>query len=202
MVETQFTRECERKRMDCWRERDGLDVIKRIGTRKAQLTDVTASKLLYVLVDALRRCPTLPSLIRLRPLLPCRFLRSDKAMVEDALQLGEMSSSSHSDSVEVLSEATESENESSSTQDWPPLYITWSSDSDSDSEEVIPAVTESEAVRLLAARVPPELFDNILSYVNVDRVSQRVGGICSLIGLWRSNLTRTRRYSDDTSSEG
>ncbi|KAI0763910.1 hypothetical protein BC629DRAFT_1596844 [Irpex lacteus] len=33
--------------------------------------------------------------------------------------------------------------------------------------------TESEAVRSLAARVPPELFDDILFYVNINRASQR-----------------------------
>ncbi|KAI0763889.1 hypothetical protein BC629DRAFT_1443095 [Irpex lacteus] len=34
-------------------------------------------------------------------------------------------------------------------------------------------VTESEAGRLLASRIPPELFEDILFYVNVNRVSQR-----------------------------
>ncbi|KAI0748982.1 hypothetical protein BC629DRAFT_130072 [Irpex lacteus] len=39
--------------------------------------------------------------------------------------------------------------------------------------EVVSTGTESEAVRLLAARIPQELFDDILFYVNVDRISQR-----------------------------
>ncbi|KAI0748980.1 hypothetical protein BC629DRAFT_130016 [Irpex lacteus] len=109
-----------------------------------------------------------------------------------------------------------------STQDWPPLDITfWSSDSDSEELEVVPAVMESEAVRLLAARIPPELFDDILFYVNVDRVSQcdeynkgsslrRNRGEpdlkdiltdlkrCSLVCLFWANRCREHMFSDGT----
>lgn len=53
-------------------------------------------------------CLTLSSFVHPLPR-RCLLVRSDKAMMEDAFQLGETSSSSHSDLVEVLSEAAERE---------------------------------------------------------------------------------------------
>ncbi|KAI0763921.1 hypothetical protein BC629DRAFT_969929 [Irpex lacteus] len=101
-------------------------------------------------------------------------------MMQDALQLGEMSSFSHSDLVEVVSGAAEREANRSVAQDSAhpdgPL-----SPANSELVEVISEEKESEAVRLLAARVPPELFDDILFYVNVDRVSQRQMDYTTLI---------------------
>ncbi|KAI0763892.1 hypothetical protein BC629DRAFT_1737939 [Irpex lacteus] len=48
--------------------------------------------------------------------------------------------------------------------------------------------TESKAVRSLAAYIPPELFENILFYVNVNRVSQRKYGNGILKRYYRERL--------------
>ncbi|KAI0763901.1 hypothetical protein BC629DRAFT_1596841 [Irpex lacteus] len=93
-------------------------------------------------------------------------------MLQDSPQFHELYLSSCSDLVEVVSEVTDSKANRPLMQDSThpdgPL-----APANSELVEVVSEETESEAVRMLAARIPPELFEDILFYVNVDRVSQR-----------------------------
>ncbi|KAI0748977.1 hypothetical protein BC629DRAFT_1599073 [Irpex lacteus] len=121
-----------------------------------------------------------------------------------------------SDLEEVFSEATNSNDEISRTRDSASdlSLDEGTSDLDSELESVVSDETESEAGRLLAARIPPELFDNILFYVNVHcrsgtYLERKRGGRtsrdmhnnltqCSLVCLFWANKCREHMFSERT----
>ncbi|KAI0763898.1 hypothetical protein BC629DRAFT_1737943 [Irpex lacteus] len=143
-------------------------------------------------------------------------------MIQDSSQTDESPSSTRSDLVEVVCEPTDDKVKSSTTQDQS-LSYEWYEYRTLKKVAPVPVVTESEAGRLLAARIPPELFDDILFFVNVDRVAQREeynrnnGNYltrnrgepspedvltdlkqCSLVCLFWANRCREHMFSDRT----
>ncbi|KAI0797434.1 hypothetical protein BC629DRAFT_1592465 [Irpex lacteus] len=138
-------------------------------------------------------------------------------MLQDFPQFHELYPSSCSDLVvEVVSEVTDSQANRPLMQDsthpdgpLPGSYPT------SVLKGVVSEAKESEAVRLLAARIPPELFDNILYYVNVHctrsgtHLERKQGGRtsrdmpndltqCSLVCLFWANRCRQHMFSERT----
>ncbi|KAI0763895.1 hypothetical protein BC629DRAFT_968707 [Irpex lacteus] len=142
-------------------------------------------------------------------------------MLQDSLPSDEpVSTSANMGLVKWMSEATESEANRPEPQESVDLHESLSHASSDTVVEVVSKKTESEAATSLGSRIPPELFDDILFYVNVDRVSQQedeeLGSLirdpgmpstqdiltdlrrCSLVCLFWANRCREHMFSDAT----